>query len=264
MVLAGLPRHDQPARRRDATIASPSRAVPTSRASPRAATALEIAPEIERLEKFLRAVPARARAARLRGRRGQARRARLPLRDRGRRRPVAAAGISHDVQAHRVVVDLKGRLSRAPTPPWWPLVLGDNYVSPEVATAQFRVDAAPELRHRIGGPWTPLRRPPPQRAPLRVGALPDRGRVEPHLRRHAHRQPGARQPLRARRLRDRLGGRAARSAPPPRRACWMYAAPAGRRDRRRRCWARCSSRRCCARSTAAPRSTSSSSPSGCS
>jgi hypothetical protein len=104
---------------------------------------LEIAPEIERLEKFLR----------------QYRLVREPLgsgadEDKvdvpacrfvivaadGR---VAAAGISHDVQAHRVVVDLKGRLKPGAYTALVALVLGDNYVSPEVATAQFRVDAAP-------------------------------------------------------------------------------------------------------------------------
>ena len=49
-------------------------------------------------------------------------------------------------------------------------------------------------------------RPRPQRAPLRLGDVPDRGRVVPHLRGHAHRQPRARQPLRLRRLRHRVGG----------------------------------------------------------
>ena len=43
-------------------------------------------------------------------------------------------------------------------------------------------------------------------AALRLGAVPDRGRLEPDLRRHAHREPRPRQPLRVRRLRDRLGG----------------------------------------------------------
>jgi hypothetical protein len=104
---------------------------------------LEIAPEIERLEKFLR----------------QYRLVREPLgsgadEDKvdvpvcrfvivaadGR---VAAAGISRDVQAHRVVVDLKGRLKPGAYTALVALVLGDNYVSPEVATTQFRVEAAP-------------------------------------------------------------------------------------------------------------------------
>ena len=104
---------------------------------------LEIAPEIERLERFLR----------------QYRLVREPLgsgadEDKvdvpacrfvivaadGR---VAAAGISRDVQAHRVVVDLNGRLRPGAYTALVALVLGDNYVSPEVATLQFRVEAAP-------------------------------------------------------------------------------------------------------------------------
>ena len=104
---------------------------------------LEISPEIERLEKFLR----------------QYRLVREPLgsgadEDKvdvpacrfvivaadGR---VAAAGISRDVQAHRVVVDLKGRLRPGAYTALVALVLGDNYVAPEVATAQFRVEGSP-------------------------------------------------------------------------------------------------------------------------
>jgi len=56
---------------------------------------------------------------------------------------VAAAGVSRDVQAHRVVVDLKGRLKPGAYTALVALVLGDNYVSPEVATAQFRVEGSP-------------------------------------------------------------------------------------------------------------------------
>ena len=104
---------------------------------------LEIFPEIERLEKFLR----------------QYRLVREPLgsgadEDKvdvpacrfvivaadGR---VAAAGISRDVQAHRVVVDLKGRLRPGAYTALVALVLGDNYMAPEVATAQFRVEGSP-------------------------------------------------------------------------------------------------------------------------
>lgn len=104
---------------------------------------LEIAPEIERLERFLR----------------QYRLVREPLGSGADEDKVdvpacrfvivdadghvAAAGISRDVQAHRVVVDLKGRLKPGAYTALVALVLGDNYVSPEVATAQFRVDAAP-------------------------------------------------------------------------------------------------------------------------
>ena len=104
---------------------------------------LEISPEIERLEKFLR----------------QYRLVREPLgsgadEDKvdvpacrfvivaadGR---VAAAGISRDVQAHRVVVDLKGRLRPGAYTALVALVLGDNYVAPEIATTQFRVEGPP-------------------------------------------------------------------------------------------------------------------------
>ncbi|HWN13990.1 MAG TPA: hypothetical protein VNU02_09020, partial [Candidatus Dormibacteraeota bacterium] len=104
---------------------------------------LEISPEIERLEKFLR----------------QYRLVREPLgsaadEDKvdvpacrfvivGADGRVAAAGISRDVQAHRVVVDLKGRLKPGTYTALVALVLGDNYVAPEVATAQFRVEGSP-------------------------------------------------------------------------------------------------------------------------
>jgi hypothetical protein len=47
------------------------------------------------------------------------------------------------VQAHRVVVDLKGRLKPGAYTALVALVLGDNYVSPEVATAQVRVEGSP-------------------------------------------------------------------------------------------------------------------------
>ena len=56
---------------------------------------------------------------------------------------VAAAGVSRDVHAHRLIVDLKGRLKPGAYTALVALSLGDNLVGPEVATAQFRVDAAP-------------------------------------------------------------------------------------------------------------------------
>jgi hypothetical protein len=56
---------------------------------------------------------------------------------------VAAAGASRDIQAHRVIVDLKGRLKPGAYTALVALALGDNWVDPEVATAQFRVDGAP-------------------------------------------------------------------------------------------------------------------------
>jgi len=104
---------------------------------------LEISPEIERLERFLR----------------QYRLVREPLgsgvdEDKvdvpacrfvivGADGRVAAAGVSRDVQAHRVVVDLKGRLKPGAYTALVALVLGDNYVNPEVATTQFRVEGSP-------------------------------------------------------------------------------------------------------------------------
>ena len=104
---------------------------------------IEITPEIERLERFLR----------------QYRLVREPLgsssdEDKadvpaarfvivaadGR---VAAAGASREVVAHRLVVDLKGRLKPGAYTALVALVLGENLVSPEIATAQFRVEGSP-------------------------------------------------------------------------------------------------------------------------
>ena len=104
---------------------------------------LEMAPEIERLEKFLRQYRLVREPLGVRGRRGQGRRARLPFRDRGRRRPRGRRRYLPRGAAHRVVVDLKGRLKPGAYTALVSLVLGDNHVNPEVATAQFRVDAAP-------------------------------------------------------------------------------------------------------------------------
>jgi hypothetical protein len=104
---------------------------------------LEIVPEIERLEKFLR----QYRLVReLLGSGADEDKVDVPA---GRfvivaaDGHVAAAGISRDVQAHRVVVDLKGRLRPGAYTALVALVLGDNQVSPEVATAQFRVEGSP-------------------------------------------------------------------------------------------------------------------------
>jgi hypothetical protein len=104
---------------------------------------LDIAPEIERLEKFLR----------------EYRLVREPLGARGEEekvdRPVAryvilaadgsvaAAGASHDVHGGRLVVDLKGRLKPGAYTALVALALGENWVDPEVSSTQFRVDAAP-------------------------------------------------------------------------------------------------------------------------
>jgi hypothetical protein len=104
---------------------------------------LEIMPEIERLEKFQR----------------EYRLVREPLWARGEEDKidvpaahyvilaadgsVAAAGTSREVQAHRVIVDLNGRLKPGAYTALVALALGENRVDPDVAAAQFRVDAGP-------------------------------------------------------------------------------------------------------------------------
>ena len=104
---------------------------------------LEIAPEIERLEKFLREYRLVREPL---GSRGEEERPDLPacryviLASDG---TVAAAGVSREVHAQRLVVDLKGRLKPGAYTALVALALGDNLVDPEVASAQFRVDAAP-------------------------------------------------------------------------------------------------------------------------
>ena len=104
---------------------------------------LEIMAEIERLEKFLREYRLVREPL---GSRGEEERPDLPACRYvilGADGTVAAAGVSRDVQAHRLVVDLKGRLKPGAYTALVALALGDNLVGPEVATAQFRVDAAP-------------------------------------------------------------------------------------------------------------------------
>jgi hypothetical protein len=56
---------------------------------------------------------------------------------------VVAAGVSREVQASRLIIDLKGRLKPGRYTALVALALGDNLVGPEIATAQFRVDGAP-------------------------------------------------------------------------------------------------------------------------
>ena len=56
---------------------------------------------------------------------------------------VAAAGVSDEVQGGKLVVNLKGQLRPGAYTALVALVLGDNQVNPEVATAQLKVDAAP-------------------------------------------------------------------------------------------------------------------------
>ena len=56
---------------------------------------------------------------------------------------VAAAGTADEVQGGKMLVNLKGQLKPGAYTALVSLSLGDNQVNPEVATAQFRVDAAP-------------------------------------------------------------------------------------------------------------------------
>ncbi|TMK81260.1 MAG: hypothetical protein E6G47_04105 [Actinobacteria bacterium] len=105
---------------------------------------LEIAPEIERAERFLR----------------EYRIVREPLgkpvsdEDRadvpvcryvivGADGGVADAGLSREREGARLVVNLRGRLKPGAYTALVALALRDNWVNPEVAVAQFRVDAAP-------------------------------------------------------------------------------------------------------------------------
>jgi hypothetical protein len=56
---------------------------------------------------------------------------------------VAAAGTADEVRGGKMLVNLKGQLKPGAYTALVSLHLGDNQVNPEVATAQFRVDAAP-------------------------------------------------------------------------------------------------------------------------
>ncbi len=105
---------------------------------------LEVQVEVERVEKFLRdyrlvrePLPSGA---------GAGDRPDVPLcrfvvvgADGG----VAAAGVSEETQGSRLVVNLKGALKPGNYTALVALALGDNLVDPEVATAQFRVEASP-------------------------------------------------------------------------------------------------------------------------
>jgi hypothetical protein len=104
---------------------------------------LEVAAEIERTEKFMREYRLVREPL---GSRGEEERPDLPACRYvivGADGTVAAAGLSRDVQAHRLIVDLKGRLKPGAYTALVALTLGDNLVGPEVATTQFRVDGAP-------------------------------------------------------------------------------------------------------------------------
>jgi hypothetical protein len=104
---------------------------------------LEVSAEIERLEKFLREYRLVREPL---GSRGEEDKADLPACRYvilGQDGAVAAAGVAREMQASRLVVDLKGRLKPGAYTALVALALGDNLVNPEVATAQFRVEATP-------------------------------------------------------------------------------------------------------------------------
>ena len=123
-------------------FAIPRRAY-VARVVPRA-DRLEIYPEIERVEKFLR----------------DYRVVREPLGAPGTDEDkldipacryvvvggdgrVAAAGLSREAHGNRLIVDLAGRLRPGSYTVLLALVLGDNEVNPEIATANYRVEAGP-------------------------------------------------------------------------------------------------------------------------
>jgi hypothetical protein len=56
---------------------------------------------------------------------------------------VAAAGLSREAQGNRLIVDLKGRLRPGSYTVLLALVLGDNDLNPEIAAANYRVEAGP-------------------------------------------------------------------------------------------------------------------------
>jgi hypothetical protein len=104
---------------------------------------LEVAAEIERLEKFLREYRLLREPL---GSRGDEDKVDLPACRYvilGGDGTVVAAGVSREVQASRLIVDLKGRLKPGAYTALVALALGDNLVNPEVATAQLRIEATP-------------------------------------------------------------------------------------------------------------------------
>jgi hypothetical protein len=104
---------------------------------------LEVSAEIERLEKFLREYRLVREPL---GSRGEEDKADLPVCRYvilGQDGAVIAAGVSREMQASRLVVDLKGRLKPGAYTALVALALGDNLVNPEVATAQLRIEATP-------------------------------------------------------------------------------------------------------------------------
>jgi hypothetical protein len=104
---------------------------------------LEVGAEIERAEKFMRTYRIVREAL---GSSGDEDKVDVPVCRYvilGADGAVAAAGVSREVQGSRLIVDLKGRLKPGTYTALVALALGDNFVSPGVVTAHFRVDAAP-------------------------------------------------------------------------------------------------------------------------
>ena len=105
---------------------------------------LEIQPEIERVEKFLRSYRLVREALGARGADEDASdvpvcRYAVVAAD----GTVAAAGISREVQGHRLIVSPRGRLKPGTYTALVALSLGDNDVAPEVATAPYRIEGTP-------------------------------------------------------------------------------------------------------------------------
>jgi hypothetical protein len=104
---------------------------------------LEVTPEIERLEKFQREYRLVREPLWVRGEEDKVDVPVVHYVILGADGAVAAAGTSGEVQAHWLIVDLKGRLKPGAYTALVALALGENRVDPEVATVQFRVDAGP-------------------------------------------------------------------------------------------------------------------------
>jgi hypothetical protein len=105
---------------------------------------LEVHAEVERVEKFLRdhrLVREPFTGAASGGDRPEVPRCRYVVI--GADGAVATAGSSEETQGGKLIVSLKGKVKPGPYTAFLALSLGDNQVNPEVATAQFRVEAAP-------------------------------------------------------------------------------------------------------------------------
>ncbi|HZP36444.1 MAG TPA: hypothetical protein VFE48_08135 [Methylomirabilota bacterium] len=104
---------------------------------------LEITPEIERVERFLRQhrLVREPLGSNADEEKGDVPTARFVIVSADGR--VAAAGTSRQVVGHRLVADLKGRLRPGAYTAQVALTLGENLVRPEIATVGFRVEGQP-------------------------------------------------------------------------------------------------------------------------